>query len=149
MHTRLSLLRAFSICLGVAAGLLLGFEGSSAQAASKGQQASKSRTGAAPRVVIGGTSVSQTIFAYDNPDSIVGSAETYATLPGMIVTVTLAKTQLVLATFGAEWARRDDRHWLVIPPRWTDLAKGVEVLRPPHQFNVPSLIAKKWPVLSF
>src|SRR5262249_26069779 len=98
---------------GMTVALLLALGASGAQAA-----AGQAVGAPTPNVVIGGSSVAQTLFAYDEPNSTVGSTVTYIVLPGMSVPLTITgNRKLVLASFGAEAAcyggDRDSPDWCV------------------------------------
>lgn len=88
-------------CAGMAVGLLLTLGATGAQAG-PGQAVGTP----APNIVLGGSSVIQTLFVYDEPNSTVGSSLVYTVLPGMSAPLTIGGTarKLVLATFGAEAA---------------------------------------------
>src|SRR4051812_8265899 len=88
-------------CAGMAVGFLLALWASGVQAGPG--QAVGAPT---PKIVIGGSSVVQTLFVYDEPNSTVGSSLVYTVLPGMSVPLTIGGTarKLVLAAFGAEAA---------------------------------------------
>jgi hypothetical protein len=87
-------------CAGMAVGLLLALGASGAQAGR-----SQAVGAPAPNTVIGGSSVVQTLFVYDEPNSTVGSSVVYTLLPGMSAPLTIGGARkLVIATFGAESA---------------------------------------------